>query len=186
MRSYLSGLSDGAAERDLDGELLIMQSHGGLMSADFASRTPVRAARSGPVAGVIAAARVGASGGAHDLVSFDMGGTSCDISVVRDGQPVITDESQIEFGLPVLFPSVLIVTTGAGGGSIAWVDGSGRLQSGPTSAGALPGPACYGRGGAAPTTTDAHAVLGARSLLAGTTELDLDAAHRAVGAIARH
>lgn len=187
MQTYLSGLGAGAAERGLTGELLIMQSHGGVMSAEFAARTPVRAARSGPIAGVIAAAQIGAAAGVYDLVSFDMGGTSCDISVVRNGQPVITDESQIEFGLPVLFPSVLIETIGAGGGSIAWVDPGGRLQSGPRSAGALPGPACYGRGGREPTTTDAHAVLGtlgARSLLAGAMELDLDAARGAIGRIA--
>lgn len=187
MKSYLGGLSNGAASRGLDGDLLIMQSHGGVMSADFAARTPVRAARSGPIAGVIAAASIGATAGADDVVSFDMGGTSCDISVVRDGQPVITDESEIEFGLPVLFPSVLIETIGAGGGSIAWVDGSGRLRSGPTSAGAQPGPACYGRGGDEPTTTDAHALLGTlgpRSLLSGSMELDINAASAAIERIA--
>jgi N-methylhydantoinase A len=183
MKSYLSGLSDGCAALGLSGDLMVMQSHGGVMSAPHATRTPVRAARSGPVAGVIAAAHFAGRAGVGDLVSFDMGGTSCDISVVRGGRPIITDESQIEFGLPVLFPSVLIETIGAGGGSIAWVDSSGRLQSGPRSAGAHPGPACYGRGGTEPTTTDAHAVLGtlgARSLLGGQMELDLDAARAAV------
>ncbi|MEZ5101587.1 MAG: hydantoinase/oxoprolinase family protein [Thermoleophilia bacterium] len=187
MERYLSQLSDGCAGLGLASELLVMQSHGGVMSSAFAARNPVRAARSGPVAGVIAAARVGAEVGVNDLVSFDMGGTSCDISVVRDGKPTITDESEIEFGLPVLFPSVLIDTIGAGGGSIAWVDGSGRLRSGPESARANPGPACYGRGGELPTTTDAHVVLGtlgARSLLGGQMELDVDAARRAVARVA--
>jgi N-methylhydantoinase A len=188
MESYLSQLAGACAERGLAGELLIMQSHGGVMSAPHASLTPVRAARSGPIAGVIAAARIGAEIGVRDLVSFDMGGTSCDISVVRAGQPVITDESQIEFGLPVVFPSVLIETIGAGGGSIAWIDSNGRLRSGPTSAGAIPGPACYGRGGTEPTTTDAHVVLGTlgeRSLLGGEMELDVRAAHDAVEQLAR-
>lgn len=187
MRSYVSGLSDGCARLGLTGDFLIMQSHGGVMSAPFAARNPVRAARSGPVAGVIAAAQIAGQVGVDDLVSFDMGGTSCDISVVRGRQPVITDESEIEFGLPVLFPSVLIETIGAGGGSIAWVDSSGRLRSGPESAGAQPGPACYGRGGTSPTTTDAHVVLGTlgkRSLLGGAMELDTEAADRAVRALA--
>jgi N-methylhydantoinase A len=187
MRSYLSGLADGCSRLGLDGDLLVMQSHGGVMSASYAARNPVRAARSGPVAGVIAAAEVGRRVGVVDLVSFDMGGTSCDISVVRDGRPIIVDESQIEFGLPVLFPSVLIETIGAGGGSIAWIDHNGALRSGPQSAGARPGPACYGRGGTEPTTTDAHVVLGtlgARSLLAGDMELDVGAAQAAVGELA--
>lgn len=187
MGSYVGGLSRGCRDLGLRNELLIMQSHGGVMSAPFAAESPVRAARSGPVAGVIAAARIGSEVGEEDLVSFDMGGTSCDISVVRHGKPAITDESEIEFGLPVLFPSVLIETIGAGGGSIAWVDHSGRLQSGPRSAGARPGPACYGHGGVEPTTTDAHVVLGTlgpRSLLSGTMELDLEAARQAVGTIA--
>ncbi len=188
MRSYVSGLADGCERLGLTGDFLIMQSHGGVMSAPFAARNPVRAARSGPVAGVIAAARIAAQVGVSDLVSFDMGGTSCDISVVRGGQPVITDESEIEFGLPVLFPSVLIETIGAGGGSIAWVDSVGGLRSGPESAGARPGPACYGRGGTSPTTTDAHVVLGTlgrHSLLDGAMELDADAARRAVAALAQ-
>lgn len=187
MARYVEGLSQGCRELGLDNELLVMQSHGGVMSAPFVSESPVRAARSGPVAGVIAAAHIGLDAGKEDVVTFDMGGTSCDISVVRHGKPSITDESEIEFGLPVLFPSVLIETIGAGGGSIAWVDHSGRLRSGPRSAGARPGPACYGLGGVDPTTTDAHVVLGTlgpRSLLSGTMELDVAAAKAAVATIA--
>ena len=187
MRTYLDGLTKGCSDLGLTSDLLIMQSHGGVMSPTYAERNPVRAARSGPVAGVIAAAKIGARAGVNDLVSFDMGGTSCDIAVVRDGKPIITEESEIEFGVPILFPSVLIDTIGAGGGSIAWVDPNGRLHSGPRSAGANPGPACYGRGGDEPTTTDAHVVLGALaagSLLSGTMELDVEASTRAIGKVA--
>jgi N-methylhydantoinase A len=187
MRSYLDGVDAGCRERGLRGSLLLMQSHGGVAPAHQAAATPVRAANSGPVAGVVAATAAGASVGLADLVSFDMGGTSCDISVIRDGKPIITDESEVEFGIPVLFPSVLIETIGAGGGSIAWVDQQGHLRSGPHSAGARPGPACYGRGGTQATTTDAHVVLGtlgAQSLLAGAMDLDRDAAVAAVGDLA--
>lgn len=187
MRSYLAGLDGGCRERKLAGNLLVMQSHGGVAPADHAADTPVRVAQSGPVAGVVAAAAYGERVGRGDLVSFDMGGTSTDISVIRDGKPIISEESEVEFGIPVLFPSVLIETIGSGGGSIAWVDAQGHLRSGPHSAGANPGPACYGRGGAEPTTTDAHAVLstlGPRSLLGGAMELDVDAARAAVQRVA--
>lgn len=187
LERYLDGLSVGSANLGLKSELLIMQSHGGLMSVPYARRNPVRAARSGPVAGVIAAAEIGRRAGVRNIVSFDMGGTSCDIALIRGGQPIITEESQIEFGLPVLFPSVLIDTIGAGGGTIAWIDPIGRLRSGPESAGATPGPASYGRGGDRATTTDAHVVLGTLgtdSLLDGTMALDGGAARAVVGALA--
>jgi N-methylhydantoinase A len=115
---------------------------------------------SGPASGVMAAAFVGAKAGFPNLVTYDMGGTSTDVALVRGGVPAVTDELELEYGMPVHVPMVDVHTVGAGGGSIARVDAAGLLRVGPESAGALPGPVCYGRGGTRPTITDANLVLG--------------------------
>ena len=179
MSRYLSELS-----RRLATKLLIMQSDGGTVSADQAGKLPVRTLLSGPAGGVVGAARAGHAAGLKRVISFDMGGTSTDVSLV-DGQPTLTSESSIG-GLPVAVSTLDIHTVGAGGGSIAWRDRGGALKVGPQSAGADPGPACYGRGDQA-TVTDAHVVLGRLPdtvTLGGTLSLSRNRAELAVGRLA--
>lgn len=178
-----------ALERDLGGagfggELLVVQSNGGVMTAEEAGRLPIRTALSGPAAGVIAAARVAAAAGVPDVISCDMGGTSFDVALVAGGEAATTQEAKVEFGLVVRTPMVEITTIGAGGGSIVRVDAGGLLRIGPESAGSVPGPACYGRGNERPTVTDANLVLGRidgdQPLGEGLGRLDADAARRAL------
>src|SRR5205823_1479589 len=137
----------------------INQSNGGTMSVEEAARVPVRTALSGPSAGVAGAAWIAAQAGFAAIATFDMGGTSTDVAFVRDGAPGLSFEREIG-GVVLRVPALDIHTVGAGGGSIAWRDSGGALKVGPQSAGADPGPACYGRGGVAPTVTDADLVLG--------------------------
>jgi N-methylhydantoinase A/oxoprolinase/acetone carboxylase beta subunit len=163
-------------------EVLVMTSAGGLVPLDEATAHPARLLLSGPAAGVRAAAAVAVASGLPDAVAFDMGGTSTDVCLVRGGVPEPT-ASRTVAGLPVRLPSLAIHTIGAGGGSIARLDPGGALVVGPESAGADPGPACYGRGGAVPTVTDANLVLGripADTELPGFGLLDVDAARRAL------
>src|SRR6185369_3296844 len=141
-------------------ELLIMQGNGGTMSVDLAARHAVRTLMSGPAAGVKAAAYTALAAGHRNIISCDMGGTSFDVGVIRDGRPALTADKEMGYGLPVRVPMIDIHTIGAGGGSIARVNSAGILQVGPESAGADPGPICYGRGGEEPTTTDANLLLG--------------------------
>lgn len=162
MSRYLGRLSD-----RLDGaDVTVMTSGGGTAAVRRMAAEPVHALLSGPAAGVVAAAECARLAGFDDAVAFDMGGTSTDVCLITDGRPVIHQSGQID-GLPIGSPTVGIHTVGAGGGSIASLDPGGALQVGPQSAGAIPGPACYGRGGTRPTVTDAHAVLGHLSALAG-------------------
>jgi len=164
----------------------VMQSSGGTISASQASQRAVNLLVSGPAGGVAAATRIGADLGRRELLSFDMGGTSTDVALLRDG-PTLTDEGSVG-PYPVAIPMADIHTIGAGGGSIAFLDAGGALRVGPESAGADPGPACYGRGGEQPTVTDANVVLGrlpANLLLAGSMPLDAPAAHRALDSIAQ-
>src|SRR5262249_9672591 len=137
----------------------INQSNGGTISIDEAARTPVRTVLSGPSAGVMGAVWLCRELGEPSIVTFDMGGTSTDVSRVSDGQPTLTFEREIE-GIPLRVPGLDIHTIGAGGGSLARRDSGGALRVGPESAGAHPGPACYARGGTRPTVTDANLVLG--------------------------
>src|SRR5213075_707483 len=137
----------------------VFHSNGGLMSVATASRFPVRTCLSGPAAGVIGAAAIGQAAGFPDLVTFDVGGTSTDVSLVEAGRPAFTAERMIA-GYPVRVPMVDIQVIGAGGGSIAALDDAGALKVGPRSAGADPGPAGYGRGGERATITDANLLLG--------------------------
>ncbi|MFI9602072.1 hydantoinase/oxoprolinase family protein [Streptomyces sp. NPDC052043] len=174
---YLSRLADEAARRGIAG-LQVMQSNGGAVPVPVVTARPVTMLLSGPAAGVSAAVAVAESAGLGDVVTMDMGGTSTDVALVVGGSPQLTPEVSVD-GLPVRVPMVDITTVGAGGGSIVGVDSGGLLTVGPRSAGASPGPACYGRGGQAPTVTDANAVLGLlgpRPRLAGRFPLDLAAA----------
>jgi N-methylhydantoinase A len=156
---YLRSLAERASGAGLPPTVLVMRSSGGLMALDAASRLPAAALLSGPAGGVVAAASVGAAAGAGRLISFDMGGTSTDVSRIEGGEPQLTYERYVA-GYPCRLPAVAIHTVGAGGGSMAWMDAGGALRVGPKSAGADPGPACYGRGGRDATVTDAHVVLG--------------------------
>ncbi|WP_170210145.1 hydantoinase/oxoprolinase family protein [Saccharopolyspora antimicrobica] len=178
MHRYLSGLVS-----RLPGPVItVMTSGGGTAGVDFAATAPVHTLLSGPAAGVVAAGAVARSAGFDDAIAFDMGGTSTDVCLIRGGHPEVSTGSEIA-GLPFRTPAVGIHTVGAGGGSIAWVDAGGALRVGPRSAGADPGPACYGAGGREPTVTDAHCALGhldpAREL-GGGLRLDAEAARRAL------
>jgi N-methylhydantoinase A len=149
-------------------------------------QSAITALYSGPAAGVVGATRQAACSGFDNLITFDMGGTSTDVCLVQEGHPSLASESEID-GLPIRTPVLDIVSVGAGGGSIAWVDDGGMLRVGPDSAGADPGPACYGKGGIEPTTTDAHIVIGTirpGAFLGGRMTLDGDAARRAFEALA--
>jgi N-methylhydantoinase A len=164
----------------------INQSNGGIISVAAARDVPVRTLLSGPSAGVMGAAWVAGAAGFKSIITFDMGGTSTDVARVEHGQPIIEDERTIA-GHPVRIPTLEIESVGAGGGSIAWVDSGGALKVGPESAGAHPGPACYGRGGIRPTVTDANVVLGrlsATHLLDGVMKLQAERATQAVDDLA--
>ena len=154
VRGYLRSLRAAARRRGLPPPAL-MQSSGGLAAVEEAAAHPARLLLSGPAGGVAAVAGMGGS----DAIAFDMGGTSCDVSLIRGGSAGRSTERAVG-GLPVRLPMVDIHTVGAGGGSVAWLDDGGALRVGPRSAGAEPGPACYGRGGEEPTVTDANLVLG--------------------------
>ena len=158
--SYLAKLEDDLRKEGFSGELLIVQSNGGVMSRETACDVPVRTALSGPAAGVIACAAVARASGYLNVITGDMGGTSFDVSLVAAGEAALAAQTSIEFGLVVRSPMIQIETIGAGGGSIASVDASGMLQVGPESAGSNPGPVCYARGNSRPTVTDANVVLG--------------------------
>lgn len=159
MQRYLDAFLGALREDGFGGSLSVMQSNGGILPADAAARQAIRTLLSGPAAGVIGAAAIARVSGLHDVITIDMGGTSTDVALLREGRPIITNESKID-QLPLRVPMIDITTVGAGGGSIAWIDSGGLLDVGPASAGAEPGPACYGRGGSAPTVTDANVVLG--------------------------
>ena len=180
MQGYIRGLESGLAKRGA--QLGILQSSGGILSASVAAREPVRTILSGPAGGVIGALSVARTAGIGSILSFDMGGTSTDVALIEsDREPQTTTEGSVA-GLPVSVPMLDIHTAGAGGGSLAWIDTSGVLQVGPQSAGADPGPACYGRGDRA-TITDANLVLGRLHpdhFLGGAMRLDASRARDAL------
>jgi N-methylhydantoinase A len=183
---YLLRMQSQLEHLKVPGSLLIMQSNGGCVPATRANEEAHRLLLSGPAAGVAGTAALGKEYGLDHLVSFDMGGTSLDVCLIQDGTPPVT-ATQVVGSHAILCPSVDMVTIGAGGGSIAEVDASGRLAVGPRSAGATPGPAAYGRGGELPTVTDAHVVLGTLPTdisLASGLRLDAEAAHQAVARLA--
>ena len=141
-------------------DFLIMNGNGGMISARFVTLESAKTVMSGPASGVIAAAYTGKRAGFGNLVTYDMGGTSTDVALIRNAEPAVSNEIEIEYAMPIHVPMVAVHTVGAGGGSIARVDAAGLIQIGPESAGANPGPICYGRGGTEPTITDANLVLG--------------------------
>ncbi len=180
---YLGDLVASLGAEGFRRNLMIMQSNGGLTPASVARREAARTLLSGPAAGVIATAYIARTAGLENAISLDMGGTSCDVGLVHRGRPNITTETELEFSLPLRLPTIDVHTIGAGGGSIAWVDEGGILRVGPQSAGADPGPACYGRGGHEPTVTDAHLALGRLASdvpLGGEVRLDQDRAVEAL------
>jgi N-methylhydantoinase A len=182
---YLTRLEDGLTDLGVRPPLHVMQSNGGITTARRARELPIQTLLSGPVGGAIGGAALARATGRPNLLCVDMGGTSFDLSLVVDGRPSVSTETQLE-GLPVLMPLVDIHTVGAGGGSIAFLE-AGGLRVGPHSAGADPGPACYGRGGTRPTVTDANLLLGRLDpgyFLGGRMRLDEDAARRAAEPIA--
>jgi N-methylhydantoinase A len=193
MHHYLGGLAARLADLGVRCPVEVMDSGGGVMSAALAARRPVYTVESGGAAGVTAAGLVGRLLGAGDVISFDMGGTTAKAGIVRDGHPDITHDFQVGgkgsfggtrpgTGYPLKIPVVDLAEVGAGGGSIASVDGAGAVQVGPRSSGSVPGPACYGRGGTEPTVTDANLVLGYLDAhgLAGGVTLSPDAAGEAL------
>ena len=180
---YLANLTDRLRDGEYKGDVLVLHSGGGVMTAEAISRNAARIAVSGPAAGAMAGAFFARQCGFDNAISLDMGGTSADISLMYGGEVRVANEWSVEFGYPIMFPSIEIVTIGAGGGSVAWIDAGGSLRNGPQSMGADPGPAAYQRGGEEATNTDANLVLGRLSpagLLGGAMPLDRDAAERAV------
>ena len=184
IQSYVGHLEEKLRARGFAGELFIMQSNGGMLTAAETGRQAVGTLLSGPAGGVTAAGFVGEQAGYGDLMVVDMGGTSYDISVIQNLAPAMTTESWLA-RYRIALPMLDIHTVGAGGGSIAWIDGGGALRVGPESAGSNPGPACYGRGGSRPTVTDANLILGLLNpdfFLGGEMRLDPAAARAAVEA----
>ena len=179
--SYIQKLGEEAGRTNLTAPLLIMKSNGGVIGADTASKQPVHTALSGPAAGVMAAARISKDAGLPNCVSLDMGGTSTDVSLLSEYQPTTTLTGRLG-QWPLQLPMLDIATIGAGGGSLAWLSPAKNLLVGPRSAGASPGPACYGRGGTEPTVTDANLLLGriGESIAGGTLSLDAEAACQAI------
>ena len=181
---YLGRLEAALKSGGFDGEFMIVQSNGGVMAVETACRLPVRTALSGPAAGVIAAGYIASSAGFDNVITGDMGGTSFDVSLIAEGQSMLSPQTSIDFGMVVRAPMIEITTIGAGGGSIAWVDKGGLLNIGPESAGSDPGPVAYGLGNDRPTVTDANVVLGRidpDDPIGGKLErLDVGAAARAI------
>ena len=183
--SYLRRLAAAAGDAGLPGAIEVMRSSGGLIPIAEAARLPASILLSGPAAGVVAAAAVGSELGRNRLISFDMGGTSTDVCRIEDGRPEVLYERPVA-GFPCRMPSVAIHTVGAGGGSVAWIDGGGSLRVGPRSSGAMPGPACYGHGGTEPAVTDANVMLGRinpSGRLAGTLPIRADLAATALASV---
>jgi N-methylhydantoinase A len=186
MSQYVHRLRERVRAAGIPVDPYITQSNGGVISLDVAAETPVRTVLSGPAAGVTGAVYVGNLAGYSNVITFDMGGTSTDVSLIEAGQAGVRMELEVD-GLPVRTPMIDINTVGAGGGSVAWIDSGGHLKVGPHSAGAVPGPAAYGRGGTEATVTDANVALGIlnrTALLGGRMPVDAAAADAAVAALA--
>ena len=157
---YLQRLTGELAARGYPGDILVMNGNGGMVSARTVAREAAKTVMSGPASGVMAAAYTGRAAGMPDLLTYDMGGTSTDVALIRAADPSVSNEIEIEYAMPIHVPMVDVRTVGAGGGSIARVNAGGLLEVGPESAGARPGPICYGRGGTEPTISDANLLLG--------------------------
>ena len=196
VENYLAGLLQRLDHLGFTCTFFVMLSSGGIATAETAARFPVRLLESGPAAGALAAAHAGMQAGYSDLLSFDMGGTTAKLCAVENGQPLKAHEFEVDriyrfkrgSGLPIKIPVIDMIEIGAGGGSIAHIDRLGLLKVGPESAGAEPGPACYGRGSEKPTVTDADLVLGYLDpdyFLGGKMGLDLEAARQALSVLAK-
>ena len=196
MSRYLKTMGDQLADAGFGGNFYLMLSSGSSALASAARSQPIRLVESGPAAGALAAAYYGELAGFRDLISFDMGGTTAKVALVQNGRPAVASNLEVArvhrftkgSGYPLQFPAVDILESGAGGGSIAWVDSLGLLKVGPQSAGSDPGPACYGFGGGQPTVTDADLVLGYLNpdyFLGGAMKLDQSAAERALEPLAQ-
>ncbi len=182
VNNYVAFLEERLKEVGVASELYIMQSNGGVITAGMAREMSARTVLSGPAGGVLTGVLLSEATEHRNIITIDIGGTSSDISLIEQGRPRLTTESQIG-GYPIKLPMIDINTIGAGGGSIAWIDSGAALRVGPQSAGADPGPVCYGRGGTEPTATDANAILGRINpayLLGGEMEMHLEDAVRAV------
>ncbi len=185
MSAYFERLEARLRERGFRGSVFIIKSNGGMMGVELAKQRPEELIESGPAGGVAYASYLSARSGFARVIHTDMGGTSFDASIVEDGQGLITHEYELEWEVPLITPMLDIRSVGAGGGSIAWVDQGGSLRVGPQSAGAEPGPACYGRGGRAATVSDANLLLGRlEPTLGGKFTLDRQAAEEAVSQVA--
>jgi N-methylhydantoinase A len=178
LKRYIEKLRAELGNRGYDRDFLVMNGNGGMISARFVTNEAAKTVMSGPASGVMAAAYTARRAGYPNVVTYDMGGTSTDVALIRNAQAAVSNEIEIEYAMPIHVPMVDVRTVGAGGGSIARVDDSGLLSVGPQSAGASPGPICYGRGGTEPTISDANLLLGrlnAKKLLAVGSPVDIDA-----------
>lgn len=160
LRRYVERLADTLAGRGYRHDMLVMNGNGGMVSARRVADEAAKTVMSGPASGVMAAAYTGRRAGMMNLITYDMGGTSTDVALIRDAEPTVSNEIEVEYAMPIHVPMVDVRTVGAGGGSIARITAAGLLQVGPESAGATPGPICYGRGGTKPTISDANLLLG--------------------------
>jgi N-methylhydantoinase A len=187
IETYLEQLESALRAWGYAGQILVTHSGGGVITARSAQRVPARICHSGPAGGVVGGLIVGQSAGFENVITFDMGGTSADLSLVEGAKPSLSSEWRVDWNIPILFPAIDLVAIGAGGGTIAWVDAGGSLRVGPDSAGADPGPACLGRGNDQPTITDAHLFLGrlqADRYLGGDVTIYPELAERAIATLA--
>ncbi len=182
LQRYIDSLSREMTGKGYAQDVLVMNGNGGMVAAPLVAKEAAKTVMSGPASGVMAAAYTGASAGIENLLTYDMGGTSTDVALIRGAQPAVSNEIEIEYGMPIHVPMVDVRTVGAGGGSIAHVNAAGLLAVGPHSAGATPGPVCYGLGGVAPTISDANLLLG-RLKPMGAAAKDADATVATVAAI---
>jgi N-methylhydantoinase A len=166
LERYIQRLVTELKSNGYQSEMLVMNGNGGTVSSQDVAREAAKTVMSGPASGVIAAMNTGKAAGHNHLITYDMGGTSTDVSVIKDGKPSVSNEIEIEYAMPIHVPMIDVRTVGAGGGSIARVNAAGLLEVGPDSAGADPGPVCYGRGGTEPTISDANMILGRLELKA--------------------
>lgn len=188
IESYIDELVRALGEWGYGGEVYVTHSGGGVVTARAARSVPARICHSGPAGGVVGGLLVGGLSGFENVITFDMGGTSADLSLVHEGEPTLAPEWRVDWNIPILFPAIDLVAIGAGGGTIAWVDTGGSLRAGPQSAGADPGPACLGKGNEEPTITDAHLLLGRLnpdSYLGGDLEIRPELAERAIAGLAQ-
>lgn len=160
LERYIAKLRDELAQKGYSGDVLVMNGNGGMVSSHLVAREAAKTVMSGPASGVMAAAFTGRRASEPNLLTYDMGGTSTDVALIRDGTPPVSSEIELEYAMPIHVPMVDVRTVGAGGGSIAKVNAAGLLEIGPESAGADPGPICYGKGGLEPTISDANMILG--------------------------